>query len=268
MSEVTAMTKWQGGDTPKDEPRLPMWRKGLIFAGVIATAGALPMWLSDKPMMPLVIIGFSLAVFLTGGMALSKKLSLQLLARSIWWQVALYSSVLIGVAIYHDNGRALADFWPVWAMLGGAAVSIAAAGKMGLTRDNALFAPKGFRAALMLSLILALADTQALLFYGAMFLEEGIRYSRASALTDALPFLACAGVMGLALHGLYRLKIWGLGLNIVANVLIAGLALGGVLDLPDVLANLLAATAVAQLFIPAPLLFAMVKRAGAALKKP
>jgi hypothetical protein len=74
--------------------------------------------------------------------------------------------------------------------------------------------------------------------------------------------------MGLALHGLYRLKIWGLGLNIVANVLIAGMALGGVLDLPDVLANLLAATAVAQLFIPAPLLFAMVKRAGAALKKP
>lgn len=267
MSETTAMTKWRGSKDTGADINLPMWRKALIFAGVIAAASAMPVWLFDKTVMPLVLIGFSLAVFLTGGMALSKKLSLQLLARSIWWQVALYSSVLMGVAFYHDNSHALTEFWPVWAMFGGSVVSIAAAGKMGLTHDNALFAPKGFRAALMLSLILALADTQALLFYGGIFVEEGLRYSRTPSLLEAIPFLACAGVMGLALHGLYRLKIWGLGLNIAANVLIAGMALGGVLDLPNVLANLLAATAVAQLLIPAPLLFTMAKRARAKMNK-
>ena len=267
MSETTALTKWRASGSSEQANKLPMWRKVLVFAGAIAAAGSLPVWLMDKPIMPVVIVGFALAVFSTAGMALSQKLSMQLLARSIWWQVALYASVFIGIAICHEvDAKELFVFWPVWAMLGGSIVSIAAAGKMGLTQDNAHFAPTGFRIALVLSLILALADTQALLFYTALFTEVAVRDESSKHLFDALPFLASAGLMMTALYGLYRLKIWGVGLNLVANFLIAGLALGGVLELPEELAGLLAATAVAQLLIPAPMLFTMFKNARAKAK--
>jgi hypothetical protein len=49
-------------------------------------------------------------------------------------------------------------------------------------------------------------------------------------------------------------------LNIVANVIIAGLAISGVFDLPGVLTGGLVATAVAQLVIPVPMIRAMLQR--------
>jgi uncharacterized membrane protein (DUF2068 family) len=106
----------------------------------------------------------------------------------------------------------------------------------------------------MLSMVLALADTQALLLYGALTLEE----RGSNALLHAGPFLASAGVMMLALWGLWNMRMWGFLLNIVANVIIAGLALSGVFDLPGVLTGGLVATAVAQLLIPIPMIRAML----------
>ena len=105
----------------------------------------------------------------------------------------------------------------------------------------------------MVSLVMALADTGSLLFYGGVTLEESHGWSA------SLPFLVSAAVMMVAIHGLYRLRLWGLALNIVANIVIAIIALTGVLDLPNVLAYALAATALVQLLIPVPLVRTMLR---------
>ncbi|MCA9709974.1 MAG: hypothetical protein KDK70_29315, partial [Myxococcales bacterium] len=84
-----------------------------------------------------------------------------------------------------------------------------------------------------------------------------VRWSRSD--PSALVLLACAALMIVALVGLYRLRVWGLVLNIAANLLIAGLAIADVLDVPGVVQAALCTTAVVQLVLPVPLLIAMAR---------
>src|SRR5690606_1248901 len=128
-----------------------------------------------------------------------------------------------------------------------------AMGRAGLDEEvpAGRFHPVAFRGSLILALVMALADTQSLLLFGILSLS-----------TDAsVLMLVCAAVMTIAVLGLYRLAVWGLALNLVANLVIAGLGLHGALALPEAIVGALVTTAVLQLLLPVPLLGALVRGA-------
>ena len=129
------------------------------------------------------------------------------------------------------------------------AAGLLALGRSGLDAPSDRFAPVAFRGSLILALVMALADTQSLALFGAIGLER----------QDGGATLGCAALMLVALVGLYRLELWGLVLNLVANVLIAGLAFSAVLDLPKPIVFALCTTALIQIALPAPLVLAMIR---------
>lgn len=228
-------------------------------AGVIAgatTAAIAPLALTPAlEHIPVIALIYSVAVLASAPMAWSKKLSLQMLSRSVWWGTGLYSIWILGLAAYFGDAPSelLLTFGTV---LGGSVAALVSAGKTGLAQSSSLFAPRAARTTLMLSIILALADTQALGFYGLLAGQEG-------SLSEAAVFFASAGAMIVSLFGLYRLKVWGLAATIIANLAIAGLALGGGLSLPIELAAALAITAGVQLLLPIPLIRQMLGKGKA-----
>jgi hypothetical protein len=185
-------------------------------------------------------------------MALRGGLGAQVLARAFWWQGLVMGS-LFGALITIESGDKTEGFIACAALIAGTLGAIVSAGRAGLAQHSARFAPAAFRGGLMLSMVLALADTQALLLYGTIMLEESYDW-----LVQSAPFFASAATMMAALWGLWNMKMWGFLLNIAANVVIAGLAVTGVFKLPGLLAAGLATTAVIQLLIPIPIIRAMI----------
>ncbi len=238
---------------PYEKTEQVSWgRTAIVGLGVLLMSSAFPLVAGLDQDMPLAVWATSLVMLASLAMFRSRSLFAQVLARGVWWQ-ALALGLAFGAATLLEPFMSDKFFYIVPMLLAGGALAIAGAGRHGLERLSPKFAPSAFRVSLMVSLIMALADTGSLLFYGGVALEEH------SGLMGAMPFLASALVMMIAVHGLYRLRLWGLGLNIVANVVIAGIAIAGVLDLPDVLAYGLAATAIVQLLIPIPLVRAMAR---------
>ena len=215
-------------------------RTFIISAGALAAALGL-FSLDSRPPTGVVIVAGLLVV--SPLLNFAPSLLPQLLARALWWQSALLG--LLVTLDQHQPESALAMFV-------GSAVAIAAAGTAGLWNETRSFVPVAFRRTLLLSLILALADFEALALYGSIFLEERSSYGQ------TIPFFVAAGAMGVSIFGLYRLKLWGLAACLVCNVAIAGCALTGVFDLPGVLVAGLTATAVAQVLLPLPLVRRMM----------
>lgn len=110
------------------------------------------------------------------------------------------------------------------------------------------FAPAGHRVAMTWALVLASSDALTLI---AVSQSHDYRYW----VTDA-----CAAAMVVALVGLFRLRAWGVWLNLGLNVLVASLALTGHLDgVFEPATYVLAATALAQLVLAVPLARSMIR---------
>ncbi len=216
------------------------------LAAVIAALG-FASFERSPPLALLIPIGLLL---LAAGLVWRPSLPSQLLVRA-----ALWSNLLLGVLL-SVNGQSIEQLpGGVVALATGAALLVL--GRAGLDQPSPAFSPAAFRGSLVLALVMALADTQSLALFGALQLDRS--------LSAAGPLLACAGLMVIAIVGLYRLRVWGLALNIAANLLIAGLALSGALEVPRLVAWTLATTAALQLLLPLPLVVAMVRgRAPAA----
>lgn len=167
-------------------------------------------------------------------------LGAQMLARAVWW-----GSLVIGSLIAMSSSASEAWYGSALAISMGLALVVL--GRQGLEGDAepGAFAPKAFRGSLILAMVMAMADTQSLLLFGGLMLEADGEISLA---------LGCGVVMVIALVGLYRLKTWGLLLNLAANIAIAALGIAGVLDLPDPVVFALVITAVVQAVLPLPLL--------------
>jgi hypothetical protein len=174
-----------------------------------------------------------------------RQLGSQLMVRAVLW-----SNLLLGALLSLAGGSNERIQGGVIALATGTALLVL--GRVGLDRPSPAFSPAAFRGALVLALVMALADTQSLALFGVLRLERSHH-------DEAAPLLACAGLMVAALVGLYRLRLWGLVLNVVANVAIAALALADALEVPRLLAWALATTAVIQLALPVPLVAAMVR---------
>jgi hypothetical protein len=224
-------------------PDLPLWRKLIASVGCLTAAGSFAAFNGTLPW----ALALPVALLLvSGGLLFRRHLPSQILVRA-----ALWSNLILGflVSITGHSGEVDAGFF----MVLGTAAGLLSLGRSGLRENTSAFAPVAFRSSLVLALVMALADTQSLLLFGGVQVEDTYMATR------AVPTLACAALMLVALVGLYRLKVWGLVLNIVANLVIAGLAFSSVLDLPPPIVAALCTTAVVQLLLPAPLLVAMVR---------
>jgi len=241
-----------------ERPKRGPFRELLVATGSISVALALPCSVmrhgsADGLLLVLMMSGLALASY---PMSRSSNLFAQIFARAIWWQALAFGLVLaIGSAVGEVSGS-ISTAIPMY--VAGGVLALCGAGQVGLDLESNLFFPVAFRRSLTASLIMAMADAIALLFYAGIVLVDGSLGPQD--LSNFAEFTGSAVVMLVALHGLYRLRLWGLVLNIIANVLIAGLALSGVFDIPEVIALGLAATAVAQLFLPLPLLRRLCSR--------
>jgi hypothetical protein len=222
-------------------PRSP-WRSAVVSIGSVVAAVGFVFTNRSTP----------LALWLPAGLLLGAAalvwrghLGSELMVRAVLWSNLVLGFMVAVVGMPHEQLQGgLITF--------GTGIALLVLGRGGLERPSESFSPAAFRGSLVLALVMALADTQSLALFAAVQLER----ARPEA---AYPLLACAGSMVLALVGLYRLRLWGLVLNIVANVAIAGLALTGRLDMPDEMAWVLATTALIQLALPLPLVVALVR---------
>lgn len=172
-------------------------------------------------------------------------LTSQIFVRSVLW-----SNLLLGTLLGVASSASEATLGGAVALTTGAA--LLTLGNDSLRNDSGRFTPIAHRSSLLLAIVMALADTQSLLLFAA------VRVHKASA-DGSLLLLACASLMVVALIGLYRLRVWGVGLNLATNLLVAGLAIGGVLPLPDPVTYALCGTALIQLVLPIPMLVSMAK---------
>lgn len=230
-------------------------RRALASAGSLTAAAAIPVMMALSPFGPdmedALVLSIPTALCTLATFLLHRRhLGSQILARATWW-----SNLILGMLISISGSGAEGEVaGPMLAL--GCGLALLTMGRAGLDEEvpAGRFHPVAFRGSLILALVMALADTQSLLFFGVL--------SFAVEQPSVLP-LVCAATMILAVLGLYRLAVWGLALNLVANVAIAGLGLAGALGLPDPIVAALVATAVLQLLVPLPLLVGLVRGAPA-----
>jgi hypothetical protein len=197
----------------------------------------------DLPSVRLLLLGLVVIAPLGAAVSIwSRRLPAQLLARGTWWSYLLASSLLTCVddpALRHLAGLTA----------GATALALLAAGREGLEVGTGKFQPVAFRGTLTVALVLAMADTGALLWLGLVTL---LRYD--------YRLILMVPLMVTGIVGLLRLRTWGLLAGMAANVLVATLAATRVLGLPDPLRGLFIGTALLQLLVPLPMLVAIVRR--------
>lgn len=220
----------------------PTWRKALTACAALVTAGTFFAFDGSTPWS--LGVPISMLVMATA-LSFREHLPSQVLVRA-----ALWSNLILGALITVSSHAS--EALVAYIMLMGSATGLLSIGRFGLDLPSNRFAPVAFRASLVLALVMALADTQSLVLFGGIHVE-GKHFDAAA------PLLACAGVMMVALVGLYRLAVWGLVLNLATNIAVAGLAVSGSLDLPKPVVVALCTTALVQLLLPVPLLSAMAR---------
>jgi hypothetical protein len=172
-----------------------------------------------------------------------RRLQAQLLARG-----AIWTCIVLFMLIAHLNdGERL----PAVGVLLGGCFALLVAARAPLSSAQTAFQPVAFRGTLLLSMVLALADTLALLFWGFVFLVSP--YDE-----HAIPLFICAGVMLVSVVGLYRLRTWGLALGIFTNLAIAILFWTQIIDVHE-LKLVFVACAVLQLLLPLPMLIGILR---------
>jgi hypothetical protein len=168
------------------------------------------------------------------------RLPAQLLARGAWWSIMLLGLLLAMTG----HGEA-----PTGTFVAAcAAGALLAAGATGLG-SRGKFAPVAFRGTLLVSLVLAIADTGAFTWYGAGLATFEHNY-----------WMVCIVVpMAIGVVGLVRLRTWGLIVNALTNAAIIALVGERVLPLMSPLRELFMCSAAIQLALPVPMLIAIVR---------
>jgi hypothetical protein len=169
-------------------------------------------------------------------------MALQLLGRGLWWSLLLLGGLMAASGGQERVGGSL--------MALGSAAAVLLAGAPSQNDGSDRFAPVAFRGTLTLALVLAMADAASFLWLG---LANAI-FTRHLAMILLVPPMV-AGVVGLL-----RLRTWGLLVSLGANVLVATLALTGVLTSAGELRILFASTAIVQLLVPVPMLITIIRR--------
>jgi len=246
--------------------KLGVWRTLGTIVGVGLVAGSAPLSVDGFDLWdfltnaPLVLVAAYMVFLLTPFIGRMQHMAAQMFARAVWWQTFVFACIL-GGAILHF-GEANSEPWMVFGLaFAGSALCLVSAGRVGVDRQSAVFAPVAFRAALFASIVLAMADAQTLILYSGLAAEGIYEHRSMWDPVDLLEFAVASAVMVTALVGMYRLKVWAVVLNVCANLAIAVYALSGGFELPEGLAYGLAATAFLQLLVPIPMIRAMFRGA-------
>ncbi len=197
---------------------------------------------------------------LAGWLSTRRSFGSRLLAHGLWWQGVLQGT-LLGVAGQdaHYVGAGMM-------MLIGSALALHGSHHPSQTEPpppESPFQPVAFKGLLTASMTLAISDMMGLLIFGGLSIEPwGSPVAGAALMTMGV-------VMAVAVYGLYRLRVWGMGLNLLANLLIAALVtLGGAGSIEPMLALWLMATTTLQFALNAPVLRAMWRSSAASTEPP
>lgn len=167
----------------------------------------------------------------------------QMFVRACCWSMLVVTSLS-----RIDTASVIPWSLPLFAL--GCGASLLVLGNRGLEpeRYQGVFVPTAHRVTLTWAMTLAVADMQTLLVV-----------NQASGWQHGLT-TACSVGMVLAAFGLYRLRAWGLWLNLAMNVLVATLVLNGsLLRTAPVLGSMLVATALAQIGLMLPLVRSIIR---------
>lgn len=171
----------------------------------------------------------------------------QMFVRACCWSYLVVSTF----AMAGIPGALLLMPWSLLAAALGSGTVLLVLGDRGLEpeRYQGVFVPAAHRVTLTVAMILAMADLQALL-----------AINQANHWSNPVANLCALGMLS-AVLGLYRLRAWGLWLNLVMNVLVAALALDGDLlgTSPRALEYMFVLTTVAQLGLVFPLVRSIIR---------
>jgi hypothetical protein len=186
-----------------------------------------------------------------------------MLARSVWW-----ANLVLGVLLVLEGGES--ERIRGLELVAGTSAPLLAMGRMGLDgNEGSAFRPVAFRTVLTLGMTMAVADAQALLFWGFLKIEW-VRTGRLwrSGIADGVVLLAAAAMVLVAIMGLYRLRVWGLLLAGVCAVGIMSIAVTNACHLPRGLPVALFATSFVQLLLTVPVRSAIVRGRAPAPRPP
>jgi len=181
-------------------------------------------------------------------MVSSQRTWAQILVRAFWWSSLLAASV----ASWTEFGT-LPLLMPVLLVASAAGLWMLGDDTFGVDIPDGDLALVRHRAAVVAMMVFAVADTETLL--GA-----ALNHDEPEALHFAFIDLGCAVAMVAAMVGLYRLRTWGFLAVLGLNIIIAGLALGGLLVYDRGFALVFAATAAIQIVLGTPLALTLLGR--------
>jgi hypothetical protein len=230
-----------------------------VFRRVVATLGALGgavcmrSWSPDVP----AALWLPTALLVVSAVLIHRRhVGGQLLSRAVWW-----SNLILGTLIATSSGSSDRSIAALLAACTGSALIAVGRADLDEATPSGAFLPMAFRGTLICMLVMAMADAQSLLLFGALEVTEGLHHLHVQHLLgrEGLP-IAIAIPMLLSVIGLYRLRLWGLLLDLAANLVLGMLSLTHTLDLPFPLRAAYVATAAAQWLVALPLLLALVRR--------
>jgi hypothetical protein len=187
----------------------------------------------------------------------------QLLARGVWW-----ANLVLGTLLCLAGGGSERLFGLSLVIATGA--PLLAMGRMGLDEDDeGAFRPVAFRRTLSLAMIMAVADAQALVFWGILKLRHD-SWTRGPLPqeTQGVILLMAAAVVLVGIVGLYRLRVWGLLVAALGALGLIVLAASDVCGLERPLPESLVATSVIQLLLPVPIVAAILRGSAPAPSQP
>jgi hypothetical protein len=232
----------------------------LMALGCLAAAGV-PLWVAHherfRGMLLALVASYAALLVIAGGLTFLRSPGAQLFARSIWWS-AFGAGILASLFAAGDTEVAR----PGLVMVLGMSTALLAVGRRGIAAEDPRFALSAYRGAIMVSMIMALADTQALGWLGSTMLYSGLRHGHPREINQAIAMLACGAVALTALLGLYKLRLWGLMLSAVTTLAIGALAFTRLFGLRDAgpIPYAFAVSAAIQVVLLAPLFVAIVRR--------
>jgi hypothetical protein len=213
---------------------------------------------------------YSTILVAAGLLAFRRSTGAQLLARSIWWS-AFGGGALVALFAAQDRGVARVAL----VMLLATGTALLAAGRPGVDHASADdFAPAAYRTPIIVSMIMALADAQALGWLGASRLYAVLQHYAGSSASREIQqssvMLACSGLALIALYGLYKLRLWGLVLSALTTLAIGILAFTPATGMSDAgpIPYAFALSAAIQIALLAPLFLAIVQRRAPAPPSP
>jgi hypothetical protein len=174
-----------------------------------------------------------------------RTLQSQLIARA-----AIWAPMMLAMLFAH-----LDDDSPGFAMLmvASGALALLVAGRVSEKHEPGSFRPAAYRKILTLSLMLALADTFTLWMWALFAILGGARPN------IAMGFLVFAVITLCSVHGLFRLQMWGLVLNLLANIAIAIVFQARIIDVQELRLAFIG-SAIVQLLLALPVLIGVLRR--------